>query len=432
MTILLRSIVLSLIVIVSCCIQGKQHSCVASEPVLIDSFGIWTLADLGYSDLVFPCEEDSEAISIEYRLPQNTSQGPSAWYIIHLDFGIEFSNQSKDGICYVSASTNGSACAQIQFEPHITEGYPVINWSTVDLINGGKEYITYSLSINASEAEFSNYLQFSGVKSGVNTLTFHLEQYDGAKVENLIIYKTTAIEYSSLSLPNLVLNVDVPDISVNVGDRFNIGFELYNTGNVSATNVIVQPIFPNESMETIGKSYYSVDTLEPLHPLYGVFEFRALSEGEYVLIMDVDTSSGIKRPSVSIQVPIGQKRPFAFTAPIVSASILILLLSYLWIRKRRSKRLTAERKISGEDKMSATIAVVKRNGFGIISLPLAVIAFMFFPVFIGPFAIAFALGSYFHKENKKLVVTAIVCSFLLTCIGIRFGLLGLIGNLLWG
>jgi hypothetical protein len=46
----------------------------------------------------------------------------------------------------------------------MTEGHPVINWSTVDLINGEKEYTTSSLSINASEAEFSNYLQYTGVK----------------------------------------------------------------------------------------------------------------------------------------------------------------------------------------------------------------------------------------------------------------------------
>jgi hypothetical protein len=105
MTILLRSVVLSLIFIVTFCIQSNQQECFASEPVLIDSFGIWTLEDLGYSDLIFPCEEDIESISVEYRLPQNASQGPSTWYIIHLDFGIEFSGLSEDGFCDVSAST---------------------------------------------------------------------------------------------------------------------------------------------------------------------------------------------------------------------------------------------------------------------------------------------------------------------------------------
>lgn len=68
--------------------------------------------------------------------------------------------------------------------------------------------------------------------------------------------------------------------------------------------------------------------------------------------------------------------------------------------------------------MSATIAVVKRNCFGILSMPLAVLAFLFSPVFIGPIAISSAVGSYFHKENKGLVVTAIIWAILLTFIGI--------------
>ena len=429
MTILLRSVVLSLIFIVSFCIQSNQQVCFASEPVLIDSFGIWTLEDLGYSDLIFPCEEDIESISVEYRLPQNASQGPSTWYIIHLDFGIEFSGLSEDGFCDVSASTNGSTCAQFQFEPQMTEGHPVIDWSTVDLINGEKEYTTSSLSINASEAEFSNYLQYTGVKPGINDLTFRLEQYDGAKVENLIIYKTTAIEYSPLALPNLVMSVDVPDISVSVGDRFSIGFELRNTGDVSAANVIVQPIFPDGSLETIGDGYSFVETLDSLHPLYGVFEFRALSEGEYILIIDVDTSSGIERPSISIQVPIGQKRPFAFTVPIVSGSILILLLSYLWIRKRIGNITNAKQKLLNF-KIHAGL-IIKGNYFSIISLILSVMAFLLYPIFVGPFALVFGLGSFLHKENRKLVAAAIICSILLPGIMMLFSFLGLIGGLLW-
>jgi hypothetical protein len=75
--------------------------------------------------------------------------------------------------------------------------------------------------------------------------------------------------------------------------------------------------------------------------------------------------------------------------------------------------------------VSATKAAATRNCFGIISLPLTVIAFMFSPIFIGPIAITFALGSYFHKENKKLVVAAIIWAILLTCIGILFCLPGL-------
>jgi hypothetical protein len=160
---------------------------------------------------------------------------------------------------------------------------------------------------------------------------------------------------------------------------------------LSAANVIIQPIFPDGSLETIGDSHYYVDTLDSLYPLYGVFEFRALSEGEYILIIDVDTSSGIERPLITIQVPIGQKRPFAFTVPIISGSILLLLLGYLWIRKHIGNRPDTKQKLLNV-KIRAGVRI-KGNFFSIISLILSVIAFLFYPIFVGPFALVFGIVS---------------------------------------
>lgn len=79
--------------------------------------------------------------------------------------------------------------------------------------------------------------------------------------------------------------------------------------------------------------------------------------------------------------------------------------------------------------MSITVAMTKRNCFSIISLPLAVLAFMFSPIFIGPIAIASAFGSYIHKENKALIVAAFIWTILLTCIGIFLCTPGLLVSL---
>jgi len=50
---------------------------------------------------------------------------------------------------------------------------------------------------------------------------------------------------------------------------------------------------------------------------------------------------------------------------------------------------------------------------------------------VGPFALVFSLGSFLHKENRKLVAAAIICSILLPGIMMLFSFLGLIGGLLW-
>ncbi len=160
---------------------------------VIDSLGLWSLEKLGYSDLTFPCEDLPEAISIEYTLPENASQGPEDWYVIYLHFSIEFSGQSDNGSAYLSAATNSYACAQIKFETERENDSLIVNWITgsENLFKGDINHSTSSLNIE--DVHFANYLPISGVVPGQNFLTFKLEQYDGAKVSGLRIFGDSGI-----------------------------------------------------------------------------------------------------------------------------------------------------------------------------------------------------------------------------------------------
>lgn len=160
---------------------------------VIDSLGLWSLEKLGYSDLTFPCEDLPEAISIEYTLPENASQGPEDWYVIYLHFSIEFSGQSDNGSAYLSAATNSYACAQIKFETERENDSLIVNWITgsENLFKGDTYHSTSSLNIE--DVHFANYLPISGVVPGQNFLTFKLEQYDGAKVSGLRIFGDSGI-----------------------------------------------------------------------------------------------------------------------------------------------------------------------------------------------------------------------------------------------
>ncbi len=166
----------------------------AAQPPEIDSYGMWTLAQLGYSDLIFPLQEDVEKISIEFRLPKNASQGPETWYVLHLNFRIELSEECEGGIYYVGADTNNYACALIQFKPQIVDDSLVIVSTTTGLIDKGV-HTTPSLSIDYS---FRNYLRTMGTKPGLNVLTFKLEQW-GPKLRSLRIFDNSGIECTPLS-----------------------------------------------------------------------------------------------------------------------------------------------------------------------------------------------------------------------------------------
>jgi hypothetical protein len=182
--IVLSAVLVALLTLVSC----------AAGPRMIDSLGLWSLEKLGYSDLIFPDKEPLEATSIKYILPESAAQGPENWYVIYLHFSIEFSDESDDGSVYVSASTNGRTAAQVKFviEKHQDDSL-TIDWITgsENLIKGDVKQSTSSLSIE--DIHFANYLQTSGVKPGLNVLTFKLEQYDGAKVRSLQIFSDSGI-----------------------------------------------------------------------------------------------------------------------------------------------------------------------------------------------------------------------------------------------
>ncbi|PJB49531.1 MAG: hypothetical protein CO103_05175 [Chloroflexi bacterium CG_4_9_14_3_um_filter_45_9] len=169
-----------------------------SEPRLIDGFGVWTLKELGYSDIGFLCTEEIETRSVEFRLPKKAAQGPESWYLIHLNFHIKFGEQSEEDLAYVSASTNGYCCAQVKFRVKREDDLLKIDWSTVDLINGKIDYFTSS---SVADVSFKNYLQIRGVCPGLNTLTFQLEQYEGCHVESLRILNSSGIECTPIPPP---------------------------------------------------------------------------------------------------------------------------------------------------------------------------------------------------------------------------------------
>ena len=176
----------------------------------IDSLGMWSLEKLGYSDLVFPCQEPREEISVEYILPEDAAQGPETWYIFHLHFSIKFSEESKVtgffpyGRTYVGARTNDRPCAMVTFRNKEEDGKIVIDWNTgsENLLGGGSWQ--RSTSLNIEDVRFASYLctwdpfhKTSGVLPSKNVLTFTLEQCDGAKVQSLTIFADSGIECTS-------------------------------------------------------------------------------------------------------------------------------------------------------------------------------------------------------------------------------------------
>ncbi len=295
---------------------------------VIDSYGNWTLNRLGYLPILFTGQNDTESYTVRYILPPNASQGPGDWYLVNLNFLIEFSKNSTNGYAYVSALTNNRSSALIKFTVKKNNDSLLINWSERNLL-GVSRYSTTSSVINVS---FTNYLQYQGVIPGVNTLTFKLEQHGDIKVKRLEISPTTGIELTPLSPPELKLDVKLPRDSISNGDSFIINFTLKNFGDQPPEDVLVRAVYPKEALELVGDASYYAPHLE--NKLEGQFEFKALKKGDHQIVIMTETISGIKRPSARILVPVGDKKGFSPLLLPIAVSVLALL-TYFFRKNRR-------------------------------------------------------------------------------------------------
>jgi len=170
---------------------------------LIDSDGFWTLERLGYSEIVFPCQDRVEAFAIQYLLPDDVAQGPDHWYYLHLNMQIEFSEQSGEGSCEVIADANQRTANSLTFNSVTQDGATLISL-------GSNEFSSTLIR----DVELSQYmpgynLETNGLQPGLNTMTFLLVQRGDTKVQSLHILGNTSIERTSAIPEDLKQGTDM-------------------------------------------------------------------------------------------------------------------------------------------------------------------------------------------------------------------------------
>ena len=154
----------------------------------IDRSAVMTLGQLGYPDLTLAGGEEADSPSVEYMLPEDATQGPDTWYIIHLHFLIEFDEKTGGGFCWVTANVNDMAGASVEFETLTVNDSPFIRIS-------GEPATSTSTRM---EVRYYNYISSMGVKPGKNVLTFSYKQYQGTKIKSVTIFNDTGIESTTV------------------------------------------------------------------------------------------------------------------------------------------------------------------------------------------------------------------------------------------
>lgn len=284
-------------------------SIAADRYVTINRFGLWTLRDLGYGDEVrFGTKRDLARPLIQFRLPQNASQGPLNWYIVRLHLRLTLKEDSGPGTLAFGAETNQMGCAAIDFTLKRTGNHPTIQWRSIGIVDGNKNG---SSKHRIVELRYANYLQEQGVRPGLNSLDFSVGPRTGTVriAEVRVFAEDSGIEYTRLGPANVVLNANIPTTGspIRVGQRVTVDFAMRNTGERTARQINVSADYDDRVLSLLSSSSMKIAQLRPGGRAFGSFTFTAKRAGETPIFVTATTSSNLPGDDVTVKV-LGKER----------------------------------------------------------------------------------------------------------------------------
>ncbi len=157
-------------------------------------FGSWTLARLGYDDLVLHEDpRDARAsVSVTYMLPPGAHQGHGSWWLIRLHYRVAVRADA-----YAPAEFNVAGSVNERFFASTiwnlrrrADGSLVLKSDDLGLVKG---HVVRTSARLVREIRFANYLPYKGVRPGANVLRFDLTSNAVPLVRWVRIYADTTL-----------------------------------------------------------------------------------------------------------------------------------------------------------------------------------------------------------------------------------------------
>jgi hypothetical protein len=240
----------------------------------------------------------------EFRLPPNAKQGGGEWYLVRLHYELVIAKDSGPGTIYLWASTNGRGAASIEIEVQRRNGEIRVKGNDLGMVTGSRRWTQRGL---VRESTFENYLQYSGVKGGKNTLSFAFIVLGKARFERWRIFEDSGVVRAHSGPAKIELTPFITDRDIVPGERFSIRYEIRNTsrmplppgGRVS----IVTP--SNNALRVIGTSSRHVEGIPGLAKAVGSFELKAKCAGSIPVTLESSSWGG--SPSVRLAVKVRKR-----------------------------------------------------------------------------------------------------------------------------
>jgi hypothetical protein len=278
----------------------------AHANVVIDGVGEWWLSRLGVQgSLELPTNVERGERSIAYTLPARAGQGPDRWYRVRQHFELRLRPATRSGIVYVTASTNRRAAVMVELKVRRSRGrHPEVVWTSLDLVRGARRCTTRGRAVTV---DVENYLQDRGVRPGDNVLTFVVERLGDVELERVRVLRDSGLRVVEESPAHLVLDAVLPAGPVAADERFAIGYELRNDGDLAAHNVGLGVESSSRALVSDGDAQLKLASLRGDDAYSGRFELRASRPGNFRVTLAAGAENA-DRPLVEIDVPVGPRR----------------------------------------------------------------------------------------------------------------------------
>jgi hypothetical protein len=270
----------------------------SGAPITIRHLGLSTLRELGYGDEVrHATRADYQRPRIFFALPASAAQGPHLWYLVRLHLRLVLAPDSGAGKIDVSATTNGAACALIEFR---VAGPSKVAWTSVGIVDGARSGASSSGTV---ELRYANYLQNSGVRPGQNELDFQIGQHGAARVAEVRFFDDSGIELSRLGPANVRLTARRASSGpVRVGRRFAVDFALRNPGGRAASGIRVSADYPAKLLSLATRQPVRVGLLRGGASATGQLVFVAKRAGKAPIFVSAQTSSNHPGDLVTVTI----------------------------------------------------------------------------------------------------------------------------------
>lgn len=253
--------------------------------------------------------------------------------LVRLHALVDFAPGTRRSLAYLTGATNGRTASLTRLV--VAPGNGPVHWSSFDQLDG---LVTRTTPGRRVEVINENFLQFGGVRPGVNTLSFAVDQLRSARVRAVRILPDSGIEITGDGPAELTADASVSRAGVRVGEPFHVRVVVANPSRRPASQIRAHLDVDGTVVSPVGATSRRLRDLPPDGRASATFALRARRKGDSRLAVTVDSASASPTAAVPVRIAPRQStldRVAPFAVLVAVAGTALALAGAALVRRRR-------------------------------------------------------------------------------------------------